>query len=78
MQLTWKTSEQLEFFAGIASASRTPDQQELFIGLQRMAGKNWLGNPELDATRNNQVDLGAKWKSANFLANVSVFLQLPD
>ncbi len=73
LQLTWKASEQLEFFTGIASASRTPDQQELFIGLQRMAGKNWLGNPALDATRNNQVDLGAKWKSANFLANVSVF-----
>lgn len=73
LQLTWQASDQLELFAGLASASRPPDQQELFIGLQRMAGKNWLGNPNLDATRNNQLDLGVKWSGAMVFASASVF-----
>lgn len=73
LQLTWQASDTLELFAGIASVSRTPDQQELFIGLQRMAGKNWLGNPALAPTRNNQVDFGAKWSSRTLFANASVF-----
>lgn len=73
LQLTWKPSDSLELFAGLASASRTPDPQELFIGLQRKAGKNWLGNPGLDATRNNQVDLGAKWSGSRVYASASLF-----
>lgn len=73
LQVTWQPIEAMELFAGIASASRTPDQQELFIGLQRMAGKNWLGNPALEATRNNQVDLGAKWAGTSLFASASLF-----
>jgi len=73
LQVTWQAIDNLELFAGIASASRTPDQQELFIGLQRMAGKNWLGNPALEATRNNQVDLGAKWAGTSLFASASIF-----
>lgn len=73
LQLTWQATEQLEIFTGIASASRPPDQQELYIGLQRMAGKNWLGNPTLAASRNNQVDLGAKWSGETLFASASLF-----
>ncbi|MGB3209593.1 MAG: TonB-dependent receptor [Desulforhopalus sp.] len=73
LQLSWQAADALELFTGIASASRTPDQQELYIGLQRMSGKNWLGNPSLDATRNNQVDLGAKWTGSKIFASASVF-----
>ena len=78
LQLTWQATDGLEIFTGIASASRTPDQQELFIGLERnqnLAGtaKNWLGNPALDAPRNNQVDFGAKWTGSKIFASASVF-----
>lgn len=73
LQLTWNATSQLELFLGAASASRTPDQQELYIGLQRMAGRNWLGNPSLSATRNNQIDLGAKWTGSSVFASASVF-----
>jgi len=72
LQLTWRTTDNLELFAGLASASRTPDQQELYIGLQR-ASSNWLGNPALDATRNNQLDLGAKWSGETIFASAAVF-----
>lgn len=73
LQLNWKATDALQIFTGIASASRTPDQQELFLGLQRMSGKNWVGNPGLDATRNNEVDLGAKWTGSTIFVNANVF-----
>ncbi len=74
LQLTWTATESLEVFTGIASASRPPDQQELFIGLQRGGmSKNWLGNPALDAPRNNQFDVGAKWTGSNVFVSASVF-----
>ncbi|PNU21337.1 ligand-gated channel [Geothermobacter hydrogeniphilus] len=73
LQLTWQATDQLEIFTGAASVSRPPDQQELYIGLQRMAGKNWLGNPALDASRNNQLDLGAKWSGETLFASASLF-----
>jgi len=73
IQLTWQASKNLELFAGAASASRPPDQQELYIGLQRMAGTNWVGNPTLDAPRNNELDLGAKWTDQRFFVSASVF-----
>lgn len=73
LQLTWQASDALELFAGIASASRTPDPQELFLGLQRMMGKNQLGNPDLDPVRNNQVDLGLKWTGTGLFASLSGF-----
>ncbi len=73
LQVTWKATDTLEVFAGLASASRTPDPQELYLGLQRMMGKNQVGNPDLDPTRNNQADLGAKWSSGKVFASASIF-----
>jgi iron complex outermembrane recepter protein len=63
----------LELFDGVASASRTPDPQELYIGLDRMAGTNWVGNPNLEPTRNNEADLGVKWKGERLYASAAAF-----
>ncbi|ORJ60539.1 ligand-gated channel [Geothermobacter hydrogeniphilus] len=73
LQLTWQATDQLEIFTGAASVSRPPDQQELYIGLQRTTGQNWLGNPNLGASRNTQVDFGAKWSGETLFASVSLF-----
>lgn len=78
MQIFWEASNALEFFAGLASVSRTPDPQELYIGLERiptmmMNTPSWVGNPDLDPARNNQVDLGVKLTSDTFYLNGSVF-----
>ncbi|MBE0582812.1 MAG: TonB-dependent receptor [Desulfofustis sp.] len=78
LQLTWQATDRLEIFTGIASASRPPDQQELYIGLQRMSGKNWIGNPDLEATRNNQIDFGAKWTTDTLFTSTSVFYSSLD
>ncbi len=73
MQLTWKAMPSVELFGGAASASRTPDPQELYIGLDRMAGTSWIGNPNLDPTRNNEADLGVKWKGERIFASGTLF-----
>jgi iron complex outermembrane receptor protein len=79
LQLTWGLTENLELFGGVASSVRTPDPQELYIGLQRPMGKpNWVGNPDLDPTRNNQIDLGAKISGESYYLNASVFYSYLD
>ncbi len=79
LQLTWTPLSQLEFFVGFGSGSRSPDPQELFIGLQRIAtlmmptATNWIGNPDLEPTRNNQADIGVKVSGDRLYASASIF-----
>jgi len=79
LQLFWQATEGIEIFTGLASASRMPDPQELYIGLQRIptmmapASTNWIGNPALDPPRNNQADLGIKFSGEAFYVNGSLF-----
>ena len=79
VQLFWKPVAGVEVFGGLASASRMPDPEELYIGLQRIPSMmmptvtNWVGNPSLDPVRNNQVDLGLKYSNDRFFINSSVF-----
>lgn len=74
LRATWQATDALELFAGIGSGSRTPDPQELYINLQRAGtSPNWLGNPELEPTRNNQVDIGARLAGESWFTKVSLF-----
>ena len=77
-QLTYKPSERLEFFAGLARGARLPDQKELFVsipntGVTPTTNKNTFGNPGLDPTINHEADLGAKYSTEKFYVNASVF-----
>jgi iron complex outermembrane receptor protein len=84
LQLFWKATEGIEVFTGLASASRMPDPQELYIGLQRIptmmmpSATSWVGNPDLDPPRNNQADLGVKFTGERFFLNGSVFYSRID
>lgn len=94
LQMFWKPVDGIELFAGLASASRMPDPEELYIGLQRIPNMNvpdpisWIGNPSLDPVRNNQADLGLKYSGDRFVVNGSIFysdlrdyitlVQIPD
>lgn len=79
LQLFYKAGEGVELFAGVASASRMPDPEELYIGLQRIptmmapALTSWVGNPGLDPVRSNQVDLGVKFSGDKFFLNGSIY-----
>jgi len=73
LQLTWSPLPWLEVFTGLGSGTRTPDPQELFIGLQKITGTNQVGNPNLGATRNNEADLGVRLSAERFFVHASVF-----
>lgn len=74
LKAIWQATDRLEFFAGAGSGSRTPDAQELYISLLRPGtNPNWLGNPELTPTRNNQVDLGSRLAGETWFAKLSLF-----
>lgn len=74
VQLAWQVNPVLQVFSGIGIGTRTPDPQELYIGLDRSSmAASWVGNPNLDSTFNRQIDLGAKVTGDNFFLNASVF-----
>lgn len=79
LQVSWQAADNLELFAGFGSGSRTPDPQELYINLQRfttpmnLTATNWLGNPELSSTRNNQFDLGARLSGDAWFVKATLF-----
>jgi len=84
LQWSWSPLDRLEVLAGVASASRMPDPQEMFIGLERgptmMMPKTtaWIGNPGLDPVRNNQADLGIKYSGGSFVVNAALFYSRID
>ncbi len=57
IRLKYKLSETLEFTAGAGHAARVPDPVEKYYALQRK-GTDWVGNPELDPSRNTGIDAG--------------------
>lgn len=74
LQLSWQATPTVELFSGLGLGSRTPDPQELYIGLDRgMMASSWVGNPNLDATLNRQFDLGAKLSGDSYFLNFSFF-----
>jgi len=57
-----------------------PDAQELYIGLQRMMSPatNWIGNPGLDPSRNNQAEVGIKFTGDTFFLSGSAYYSRID
>ena len=55
---TYHWNETTKIFGGIGSASRVPDGKELYLKSKAMPTSSLIGNPDLDETTNNQIDLG--------------------
>lgn len=73
LQATYALGEQVELFGGVARAVRMPDPQELFQSSFSTMGTSWIGNPTLRPTKNNQVDLGARYHLDWLNLSASVF-----
>lgn len=81
IQVNLQVNPNIELFSAVGLGSRSPDPQELYIGLQRkiiamnpaFVPVNWVGNPDLNSTINKQIDLGAKITGDSFFLNASVF-----
>ena len=73
-QLTYKPIIGLETYFGLGRGTRTPDPQELFMGLPTSMGKpGSQGNVNLHSTSNNQMDVGVKYNTDTFYVNGSFF-----
>ncbi len=70
--LTYALPRSIELFGGVGSTSRLPDPQERYFALRR-SGSDWVGNPNLQATRNNEVDLGINLRNGRFSVRPTVF-----
>lgn len=79
-RLTYEINDNFEVFAGFGHGARLPDPQERFFALQRMgttAMPDYVGNPHLKVTKNDQGDAGFKyfngkilWKMQGFYSKV--------
>ncbi|MEO8195099.1 MAG: TonB-dependent receptor [Thermoanaerobaculia bacterium] len=68
--LNWKPRDPWEITVQLGSAERAPDPQERYFSLRRM-GTDWVGNPDLAAPRQSQLDLGASYRGERFTLEVS-------
>lgn len=71
-QLFWKVVPELELFLKGGRSNRLPDAHELYIRQVRQ-GSNLAGNPLLNQTVVNQVDIGANWAAGGHSAELTLF-----
>ena len=73
LRARWQAAEGLEVSLGAGSVARIPEAEERFFSLKRM-GSDWVGNPDLDAPRNNALDLAASFRAGRLFVSASAFL----
>jgi iron complex outermembrane receptor protein len=71
-RLAYTAREDLQLFVGVGSTVRLPDAEELYISLQR-PGTDWVGNPNLEPTRNTEVDAGVAFQHGRFSFRPTLF-----
>jgi len=58
----YKINKRSSVYIGFGHTVRVPDPEERFIALKKpMTMPNWVGNPNLDPTKNNEVDAGFEY-----------------
>ena len=68
--VTYNADQTTQYFVGAGKSSRVPDARELYF-TSRMG--TLVGTPNLDQTKNYEIDLGAKKQYENAYAKVKVF-----
>jgi iron complex outermembrane receptor protein len=75
-RLAWKRAG-VELAAGVGHAERAPEATERYLALRR-AGTDWVGNPDLDASRNTTIDVSAEWTRGGFRAGAAGYWSRVD
>lgn len=70
--VAWTPTEGVRLTAGLGSMVRVPEPTERFFALRRM-GSDWVGNPDLDPTRNTGIDLGLSFSRGGATAGATVW-----
>lgn len=74
---TYLLPKGVELFAGAGSTVRLPDPEERYYAVKRM-GSDWVGNPRLQPTRNNETDLGINVRGRHFTLRPTLFYSRLD
>ena len=75
--VTYALPKGLELFGGAGSTVRLPDPEERYFALRRM-GSDWVGNPDLVPTRNNEADAGIHLRTGRFSLRPTLFYSRLD
>jgi len=75
--LTYALPKGIELFGGFGSTVRLPDPQERYFALKR-SGSDWVGNPNLEPTRNNEADMGVNIRTGRFSLRPTLFYSRLD
>lgn len=74
VQVDWDVTERAALFLGFGHGMRLPDPQERYMALSGMMGRpDWVGNPDLDPSRSEELDLGGKVVAGGLLVKAQVF-----
>jgi len=71
LRLAWRRAG-WELAAGVGHAARAPEATERYLALRR-AGTDWVGNPDLVATRNTGLDVSAAFEHGGFRAQLGAY-----
>jgi len=76
IQFNYDFTKSLNAFIGFGHTVRVPDAVERFFALKKMGDMmkpDWVGNPGLKPTKNNEADLGLKYSIGNALLKLNLF-----
>ncbi len=73
LRARWQAAGGVEVALGAGTAARIPEPQELWFSLKRM-GSDWVGNPDLEASRNTALDLAASFRAGRLYVSAGAFL----
>jgi iron complex outermembrane receptor protein len=73
LRARWRAADKLEVSLGVGTAARVPEPQERWFSLKRM-GTDWVGNPDLEPSRNTALDLSASYRTGRLFVSASGFL----
>lgn len=76
IQFSYDITKSLNAFIGLGHGVRVPDPVERYFALKRMGDMmkpDWVGNPALKPTKNNEADLGLKYSAGTALLKFNLF-----
>lgn len=73
LRARWQAAAGLEVSLGVGTAARIPEPQERWFSLKRM-GTDWVGNPDLEPSRNTALDLSASFRAGRLYVSASAFV----
>jgi iron complex outermembrane receptor protein len=76
-RVTWQVRDGLELAGGIGHTERVAEANERFFALRRM-GSDWVGNPDLDPSRNTGADVVLTWRRAGAQVSATLFVNAID